>query len=388
MIFMALASVGAAGAQKFKPAEVLCGPYVQCVTQTGFTITWTTDIDAVGWVEVAPDDGTHFYNKARDKYYDRRGFGVMPVGRIHKVEVDGLEPGCRYRYRIMTKGVNAFTGVLDVEFTRSKGTNVYRGQPYFVSTLKEAYDTVRFDIYNDIHERDSLLDVLMAKSRKNLDFVALNGDMTHDLSSADKIQKLYMRTVSKHLGGSVPLVVTRGNHEIRGRESARWADYFATPTGTPYYSFSIGKFFFIVLDAGEDKPDNDIEYSGMVVSDQYLKQQEKWLAEVLASDECRNAQARFVFCHVAPESKGWYGMARLYNTLVPHLNKADIGAMFCGHIHRWRVSEPDGELSNAQFPVICNPNVQRMEVVATAQTLEVNTYDTNGVKTNTHSRRL
>ena len=60
-------------------AKAVCGPYVQCVTETGFTVVWTTDVESVAWVEVAPDDGTHFYNKERDKYYDARGNGVYPI---------------------------------------------------------------------------------------------------------------------------------------------------------------------------------------------------------------------------------------------------------------------------------------------------------------------
>jgi hypothetical protein len=74
--------------------------------------------------------------------------------------------------------------------------------------------------------------------------------------------------------------------------------------------------------------------------------------------------------------------------LVKPLNEADIDAMFCGHIHRWRVAEPDGKISNANFPVICNPNMQRMEVTLTKKSLEIKTFDTNGTITNKHSRTL
>ena len=72
-------SLSMASAQSSPRAKVLCGPYVQCMSETGFTVIWTTDVDAVAWVEVAPDDGSHFYNKERDKYYDARGNGVHPT---------------------------------------------------------------------------------------------------------------------------------------------------------------------------------------------------------------------------------------------------------------------------------------------------------------------
>ena len=365
-------------------AKAVCGPYVQCMSETGFTVVWTTDQDAVAWVEVAPDDGTHFYNKERDKYYDMRGNGVHPIGKIHKVEVDGLEPGTTYRFRIMYKGVLSYNGQGDVQYSHPNGTDVYRGQPHKITTFKKDYDEVKFDIFNDIHGKDSLFNTILAGARENRDFVFLNGDMTSNIAKEDMIPTMYLKSAAKSFKGSIPMFVSRGNHELRGREAIKWFDWFSTPTGTPYYSFSIGKFFFIVLDACEDKPDSDIEYSGIVASRPYVLRQANWLKQVLASEECRNAEVRIAFCHVPPELKGWYGPAQMCELLVPHLNEAGIDAMFCGHIHRWRIDKP-GTISNANFPVISNPNMQRMEVTATKESIRISTFDTNGKNTNNHT---
>ena len=375
-------------AQKAGKASVTCGPYLQSVTDTGFTVVWTTDVESVAWVELAPDDGTHFYNKERDKYYDDRGNGVLPIGKIHKIVVDDLEPGTTYRYRIMSKGVVAYNGSGDVQYLKPAGSDVYKGKPFKVTTFDSSKDTLRFDIYNDIHGRDSLFRTILHGARSNRDFVFLNGDMTSNISSEELIMQMYLKSVATSLKGSVPMFASRGNHELRGRDAIKWLDYFATPTGCPYYSFSIGKFFFVVLDACEDKPDSDIEYSGIVASTQYLKRQEKWLKEVLSSDECRNAEVRIAFCHVPPELKGWYGAAQLCERIVPYLNDAAIDVMFSGHIHNWRVSEPDGNVSNADFPVICNPNMQRMEVTADADSIQIVTFDTAGNRTHEHTIEL
>ncbi len=383
-IVAVIASVCVLSAQKPQRAQALCGPYVQCVSETGFTVIWTTDVDCVAWVEVAPDDGTHFYNSERDKYYDARGNGVYPIGKIHKVVVDDLQPGTTYRYRIMYKGVLAYNGSGDVQYMKANGTDVYRGEPHKITTFKKDYDQIRFDIFNDIHGKDSLFRTILAGAREDRDFVFLNGDMTSNISSEDLIAKMYLGSAAKSLNGSIPMFASRGNHELRGRDAIKWLNYFSTPTGTPYYSFSIGKFFFVVLDACEDKPDSDIEYSGIVASKPYLERQARWLKEVLASEECRNAEVRIAFCHVPPELDGWYGAAQMCRLLVEPLNEADIDAMFCGHIHRWRVAEPDGKISNANFPVICNPNMQRMEVTATKDVIEISTFNTEGVKTNAH----
>ena len=379
---------GTVNAQKPQRAKIVCGPYVQCMTETSFTVIWTTDVDAVAWVEVAPDDGTHFYNKERDKYYDARGNGVFPIGKIHKVVVDGLEPGSTYRYRVMNRGVIAYNGSGNVQYMHGSGTDVYKGEPHKITTFKEDYDTIRFDLYNDIHGKDSLFNRILSGARDNRDFVFLNGDMTSNISNEELIPKMYLGSAAKSLNGGLPLFASRGNHELRGRDAIKWLNYFQTTTGTPYYSFSIGDFFFVVLDACEDKPDSDIEYSGIVASKPYVERQGRWLKEVIASEECRNAKVRIAFCHVPPESKGWYGAAQMCNILVPPLNEAGFDAMFCGHIHRWRVAAPDGSISNAGFPVICNANMERMEVTATEDAIEISTFDTDGKNTHNHTLKL
>ena len=379
---------GTVNAQKPQRAKIVCGPYVQCMTETSFTVIWTTDVDAVAWVEVAPDDGAHFYNKERDKYYDARGNGVFPIGKIHKVVVDGLEPGSTYRYRVMNRGVIAYNGSGNVQYMHGSGTDVYKGEPHKITTFKEDYDTIRFDLYNDIHGKDSLFNRILSGARDNRDFVFLNGDMTSNISNEELIPMMYLGSVAKSLNGGLPLFASRGNHELRGRDAIKWLNYFQTTTGTPYYSFSIGDFFFVVLDACEDKPDSDIEYSGIVASKPYVERQGRWLKEVIASEECRNAKVRIAFCHVPPESKGWYGAAQMCNILVPPLNEAGFDAMFCGHIHRWRVAEPDGSISNAGFPVICNANMERMEVTATEDAIEISTFDTDGKNTHNHTLKL
>ena len=85
--------------------KITGGPVLQNVTQNSFTVIWTTDMPAVSWVEIAPNDGTHFYNVTRPAFYDKRGFGRRPIDSLHVVTVTGLEPGTAYRYRIMCKGV-------------------------------------------------------------------------------------------------------------------------------------------------------------------------------------------------------------------------------------------------------------------------------------------
>ena len=38
----------------------LYGPYLQNVKENEATIVWVADKPSIGWVELAPDDGTHY----------------------------------------------------------------------------------------------------------------------------------------------------------------------------------------------------------------------------------------------------------------------------------------------------------------------------------------
>lgn len=366
----------------------VCGPYVQNPSTEGFTVVWETNMEAVAWVEVAPDDGTHFYNRDRQKYYDLRGFGNQVISTMHKIRVDGLEPGKAYRYRIMMKGVKEFDGPGNVDYTRTWGSDVYKGKPYRTSTLKKEYENVRFDIYNDIHQKDSVLNVLMKGAKKeDLDFVVFNGDMVSSLAWKEKIREMYLRTGAENLDGSIPLYNLRGNHEFRGKASKNWFDYVDMPEGKPYFTASYGKFFFIFIDTCEDKPDGDLEYGGTMLSEPYMKEQAAWLEKVVASQECKKAGVRIVIGHIPPSKNGWYGDRVLDELFVPVLNKAGISAMFAAHLHKWRVDEP-GTVSGANFPVIVNSNCERMEVSASKSGISIAAFAPDGSQTHSYGCKV
>ena len=50
--------------------KILYGPYLQNVKENEATIAWEADEPSIGWVELAPDDGTHYYGEERTKYFD------------------------------------------------------------------------------------------------------------------------------------------------------------------------------------------------------------------------------------------------------------------------------------------------------------------------------
>ena len=76
--------------------KILYGPYLQNVKDTEVTLVWESDKPSVGWVEIAPNDDSHFYGDERPKYFDTTN-GVKKTATLHTVKVKGLKPATTYR---------------------------------------------------------------------------------------------------------------------------------------------------------------------------------------------------------------------------------------------------------------------------------------------------
>ena len=362
-----------AGAQ----VKVNCGPFLQNVTEDSFTVVWTTDSLAVGWIEVAPDDGTHFYNVERPKYFDMRGFGRKPIGTLHKVTVSGLEPGTTYRYRVMCKGVLIQENRARIIYDQGYGLDLKK-RPTKVTTKAKDYDQVKFAVVNDMHEHDSVMQVLFKDAKGKYDFVCFNGDMTSAVDSTAEIRIHYMNTASKLFASDTPLYLCRGNHEYRGNDAIKYVDYFQTPTGKTYYSASYGKYFFLFLDSGEDKVDSDIRNLDIMMTEKYVQEEAEWLKTVVESEEYKNAEVKIAFCHIPPSPTGWYGNATVSKYLVPLLNGTGLDLMLCAHIHKYSYRETGK--NGCDFPVLCNANQQRLDATVDKNGIKIEIYDASGAK--------
>ena len=362
-----------AGAQ----VKVNCGPFLQNVTEDSFTVVWTTDSLAVGWIEVAPDDGTHFYNVERPKYFDMRGFGRKPIGTLHKVTVSGLEPGTTYRYRVMCKGVLIQENRARIIYDQGYGLDLKK-RPTKVTTKAKDYDQVKFAVVNDMHEHDSVMQVLFKDAKGKYDFVCFNGDMTSAVDSTAEIRIHYMKTASKLFASDTPLYLCRGNHEYRGNDAIKYVDYFQTPTGKTYYSASYGKYFFLFLGSGEDKVDSDIRNLDIMMTEKYVQEEAEWLKTVVESEEYKNAEVKIAFCHIPPSPTGWYGNATVSKYLVPLLNGTGLDLMLCAHIHKYSYREAGK--NGCDFPVLCNANQQRLDATVDKNGIKIEIYDASGAK--------
>ena len=380
LLLGALLLTAAALAQTAVPPTVRIahGPYVLNVTEDGFTVVWDAKADAIGWVELAPMDGSHFYSAERPRYYDSH-LGLCRVGRMHRVRIEGLQPGTTYRYRIMQRGIVLNEGNRRVILDDGDGSEVYRRKPYTIRTLDPAQEKVDFWMVNDIHARDSVFQLLIKEAPEaQPDFVCLNGDLASQTETEQTLWDACLGSASKILTpAGIPLAVTRGNHENRGSFSPRFLDYFPTSTGEVYYTFRQGPAYFVVLDCGEDKPDSDIRYYGLSTTDAYREQEARWLKGVVESEEYRSAPLHIVVLHMIPGGKSsWHGEQELRRLLVPILNEASVDIMLCGHYHRYQWIDDGSRGTN--FPILVNSNRDKLVVKADRRGIDIDVVNTGG----------
>ncbi|MDR1633123.1 MAG: metallophosphoesterase family protein [Dysgonamonadaceae bacterium] len=356
--------------------KITHGPYLQNVGEQEATIVWTTDNDAISWVELAPAGDDSFYAKERRQYFQTKD-GNRVVSKLHKVTIPGLERGTEYRYRIFSRAVM----VDKLMYGDVASSNVYGKKPLRFTTLDSKKSEISFVILNDIHGRN---DDLVALSQ-NVKYGAtglmiFNGDMANYMNDEQQFFSAFMDKSVELFAAEVPVFYARGNHETRGLLNRSFSDYFPTNSGKLYYTFRQGPVHFIVLDSGEDKPDSDIEYHGLAQFDAYRTEQQEWLKKELQSESFRTAPYKVVIMHIPPVESDWHGSLDIQRKFLPLLNNAGITIMFCGHTHLYKYFEPNAGLHD--FPILINAHNTSLEVKVTKNEMSIKRKDTSGKEMN------
>lgn len=141
-----------------------------------------------------------------------------------------------------------------------------------------------------------------------------------------------------------PLMLVRGNHDLRGAAARLLPRYSDTPGGEPFYSFRQGAVAFIVLDTGEDKPDSHPVYAGLNDFIAFRARQAQWLAQEIEKPAIKSAKVRVVCCHIPlawirpAEVGSWCadGARQWHDLLV----KGGISLVISGHTHEWAHLSP------------------------------------------------
>ena len=357
------------------PSNLIYGPWVSNVSETGFTVLWVTEKPSLDYVIVAPDDGSAFEKKDRPHYY-QTAYGRRVSGRFHSVRIDGLQPGTRYRYRVVGQVIKEDSG--PYRFSYGPKVRISPKGDASVRTLDASASVCRFSVLNDIHYKDGRYTALAAPiDLEKTDFLLLNGDVVSYCQNIDTVAKHCIVPIAAQ-AARLPLIYARGNHEGRGRDFDKFYGLFPTSTGEFWFSFRQGPAAFVVLDAGEDKPDGSHEYGGQADYDPWRLRQTEWLKQAVKDPAFASAPVKICLMHVPTVNykDSWYSQVWITENWAPILEQAGIDLMISGHHHKW-ICSPAGADGKA-YPVLVNSNAERMDVEVTSGNILVKTYDESG----------
>ena len=373
-IMLLVAFIVAGALQLRAGIKILHGPYLQNLDEREVTIVWVTDNPSTGWVETAPDDGTHFYAEERPKTFDTK-IGIKNTSRVHAVKLTGLQPGTRYRYRVCSQEVTAHEGAR-VTYGDIVSSDVYYKAPPTFTTNDHDKPYARFAMVNDIHGRNDVLESLIGQCDfGKTDLILFNGDMTSIMDSEEHMFGGFMDKAVDMFAKEVPAYYCRGNHETRGAMAPYMKEYFNPLIGEMFFMFRQGPVCFVVLDCGEDKPDTDVEYYGITAYDGYRTRQAAWLKAALQSKMYTEAPFKVVVCHMPPFG-GWHGEREIAAKFMPLLNEAKPDVYLSAHLHK-NIRHDAGE-DGASFPLIVNSDKTLLKAEADAHKMTITIHDTSG----------
>ena len=176
-----------------------------------------------------------------------------------------------------------------------------------------------------------------------------NGDCVDDPANHNQATDYIKELTETVKSSNFPTFFIRGNHEIRNAYSIGLRSLFDYVDDKTYHAFNWGDTRFIVLDCGEDKPDNHWVYYGLNDFTQLRKDQVEFLKSELKSKANRKATKRVLLHHIP-----LYGLDSKYNPCKNAweevLLKSKIDVSINAHTHRFAY-HPKGECGN-NYPVV------------------------------------
>lgn len=134
-----------------------------------------------------------------------------------------------------------------------------------------------------------------------LDILVLNGDIASSSGTAEEVMLTY-EIAYEITKGEVPCVISRGNHDLRGKYAEKLETLMPTDNGRSYFTVRLGSLWILVLDCGEDKEDTHKEYSGTVAFHQFRKSESRFVDKIIKNKsteyEADGVKHRMVLCHV------------------------------------------------------------------------------------------
>lgn len=325
---------------------ILNGPYLLAPAEDSVTVVWTTD---------TPSHSRVLYGTGGklDKVAEPQQHGLIPIGTKHAVKLEGLQPGTTYQYKAVSTRV-----VRMKSYWPEKGLDAESPVRSF-TTFDRRKRGIAFAVMTDTHaDMARIAALLKLIDWEKTDFLVHLGD-AFDTENEEVIWSRWLDPLSAALGGAKPLLYARGNHETRGAAARVLMDSVPISEGRFYYARDHGPAHLVVLDTGEDKPDDTNVYARLNAFGRYKEQEYAWFENHLRSDAAaKSAAFRILLMHApnwgwtADQSAKWSRAA----------NEGRIDLSISGHTHRFADIKP-GEKDNGWRQLVIAPDqLARVEV--------------------------
>ncbi len=312
-------------------------PYLQNPVGNGITVMWETTVPAYCWVEYGTD--TTQLKRARTIVDGQ----VVCNNYLHKIRIDGLQPGQKYYYRVCSQEI-----LLYQAYKKVFGNTA---QSAFSEFTLPATDTDSFTavVFNDLHQHTQTFRALCKQIQNiNYDFVVFNGDCVDDPVDHEQATTFISELTEGVHGDRIPTFFMRGNHEIRNAYSIGLRDHYDYVGDKTYGSFNWGDSRIVMLDCGEDKLDSHWVYYGLNDFTQLRNEQVDFLKKELSAKEFKKAKKRILIHHIP--LYGNYEKNLCADLWTKLLEKAPFNVSLNAHTHKYAF-HPKGELGN-NYPVI------------------------------------
>lgn len=282
-----------------------------------------------------------FWVRVGDKnYYDATNGIMNSQSEIHRAAVPMDVLDREGEYTVCVKAIIDRTPYFPKTEPVWEKTYAFRPVP---ETDIRAYHIS--DAHNRIAEP-----VAAANAFGEIDLLILNGDVIDHSGDPSKFSNIY-EICDKLTGGEVPVVFSRGNHDMRGRYAEKFAEYTPNHLGRTYYSFRVGSVWGLLVDCGEDKPDDSTEYGYTVACHAFREKQTEYIESLIRDAEKEYAApgvgTRLVIAHNPfvqrhePPFDIEEDIFRKWCTILREDIRPQL--MICGHTHETEVRWPGGE---------------------------------------------
>ena len=262
-------------------------PYLQLATPTSMDVFFQTNSVCHCWVEFGTDSlhtqSVRALVDGQEVCYDIE----------NRISLTNLRAGTRYFYRVCA-----------VELLMKRGYENHFGDTirtkfYSFTTPDEQKTDFSCLIFNDLHDNKECFDHLrdLVKGMP-YDFVIFNGDCLSEPSNRDHAIRLIHSLADPVNGAEKPIIFLRGNHEIRNYYSAGMHSLIGYYNDKTYSAFNWGNTRFVLLDCGEDKPDDTPVYAGLNDFTQLRNDQVNFLQTELKSKAFKKAAHRVLISHI------------------------------------------------------------------------------------------